>query len=120
MLGFSLSLVGEILIFALLVWFTIDRFQNEAKAWYLFTLPLLSIVFVGLTQLSNRTAKIVFSWLSLFFPLLVLICFGSLLLALAIFQGFNSISWIVYALVLCSLLALAGSVLLIWSSKNRA
>ena len=119
-IGFALQIIGCLLMIGLLSWFAIDRLQSKTKLWYLLIFPILTIIFVCLTQIPNREVKILFSWLSLLFPVLVLLFFGGLLLILAIFQGFNSISSTVFCLVLSSMLAVTGSILLILCSKKSA
>src|SRR5579872_6504138 len=112
-------MLGSILMIVFLVSFAIDRIQSKTKLWFLLTFAIISLLCALLTQINNQMARIVFAWISIIFPILVIFFLGGLLLGLAIVQGMNSISSLLFCLVLSSIIAFAGSILLITCSHQK-
>ena len=117
-LGVSLQFLGCFIIACLFSWFAIDRFQSKTKMWYLITLPILTVIFVTLTQIRNQKVRKLFSVLSIIIPAVICLVFGGMLLLEAIYQGYNSISSVIFFIFIAGIVAFSGSVLLIVDSKK--
>lgn len=110
--GTLLHVFAMLLAFGLLFGYAKQKLQSRSKMWMLLSLFLLSALFAVLSVVSP-----VFAYLSIVIPALFLLYFGGILIVLAIVQGVYSVSWWLFGIVLCCLLALAGS---IWMSVVAA